>query len=31
MWDSSRGEFSNNQDANKWVKPTFRKGWEISL
>ncbi len=31
MWDSGRGEFTNNQDANKWVKPTFRKGWEISL
>ncbi len=31
LWDNARGEISNNKDANKWVKPTFRKGWEIKL
>jgi len=29
MWNNAKGEFSNNKDANKWVKPMFRKGWEI--
>ena len=31
LWDNARMEFTNNQDANKWVKPTFRKGWDIKL
>ena len=31
MWDNARGEITNNRDANKWVKPTFRKGWELKL
>ena len=31
LWDSARMEISNNKDANKWVKPLFRKGWEIKL
>lgn len=31
LWDNAKGEFSNNRDVNKWVKPTFRKGWEIKL
>ena len=31
LWDNAKGEFSNNREANKWVKPTFRKGWEIKL
>ena len=25
------GEITNNRDANKWVKPVFRKGWELKL
>ena len=29
LWDNARGEISNNRDANRWVKPMFRKGWEI--
>jgi hypothetical protein len=29
LWDNAKGEFSNNKEANKWVKPTFRKGWEL--
>jgi len=31
MWDHQKGEFTNNREVNKWVKPTFRKGWEIKL
>ncbi len=31
LWDNARGEISNNRDANKWVRPVFRKGWEIKL
>ena len=31
MWDNTKGEFTNNREVNKWVKPTFRKGWEIKL
>jgi hypothetical protein len=31
LWDNKKGEFTNNREANKWVKPTFRKGWQIKL
>jgi predicted dehydrogenase len=31
LWDAAKLEFTNNKDANKWVKPLFRKGWEIKL
>ena len=31
LWDNEAGEFSNNKDANRWVKPRFRKGWELRL
>jgi hypothetical protein len=31
MWDAAKGVITNNKDANRWVKPTFRKGWEIRL
>ena len=31
MWDNEAGKFSNNEEANQWVKPQFRKGWELSL
>ena len=31
LWDNVKGEISNNKEANKWVKPTFRKGWELKL
>jgi hypothetical protein len=30
-WDNAKGEFSNNKDANKWVKPAYRKGWELKV
>jgi hypothetical protein len=29
LWDSKKMEFTNNRDANKYVKPLFRKGWEL--
>jgi hypothetical protein len=29
LWDPKKMEFTNNKDANKLVKPHFRKGWEI--
>ena len=31
LWDNTKGEFSNNKTVNRWVKPTFRKGWELKL
>jgi len=31
LWDNAKGEFSNNKEVNKWVKPTFRKGWDLKL
>ena len=31
MWDNAKGEFSNNKDATKWIKPAYRKGWEVKL
>jgi hypothetical protein len=27
MWDSAKMRFSNNDEANKFVKPNFRKSW----
>lgn len=30
-WDNARGEFSNQKSANRWVKPTYRKGWGLKL
>jgi hypothetical protein len=29
-WDAAKGQFSNNRDANKWLRPTFRKGWKFA-
>ena len=29
-WDAARGRFTNNADANKYLKPSFRKGWTLS-
>lgn len=31
LWDNAKGEFSNNKEANKWIKLIFRKGWGIKL
>jgi hypothetical protein len=31
LWDNAKMEFSNNKEATKWIKPLFRKGWELKL
>ena len=31
LWDNVKGEITNNQAANKLVRPLFRKWWEIKL
>ena len=31
QWDSKNQRFTNNAEANKYVKPVFRKGWELRL
>jgi hypothetical protein len=31
LWDNAKGEFSNNKDASKWIKPSYRKGWDLKL
>jgi predicted dehydrogenase len=31
IWDNEKGEFTNNREVNQWVKPTYRKGWELKL
>jgi hypothetical protein len=31
MWDNAKGEFSNNKEATRWIKPAYRKGWEVKL
>jgi hypothetical protein len=28
-WDGQKGKITNNSDANKLLKPAFRKGWKI--
>lgn len=28
-WDAARMRFTNNSEANKYLKPTFRKGWKF--
>lgn len=30
-WDSANMRFTNNDEANKYVKPSFRDGWELNL
>jgi hypothetical protein len=29
-WDAQKMRFTNNPEANKYLKPTFRKGWSFS-
>lgn len=31
MWDSNKRRFTNNDEANKYVKPFMRKGWDLKL
>ena len=28
-WDSKNQRFTNSAEANQFVKPVFRKGWEL--
>ena len=28
-WDEKAMKFSNNDDANKWVTPTYRAPWKF--
>lgn len=30
-WDAKNMRFTNNAEANKYVKPQFREGWELKL
>jgi predicted dehydrogenase len=30
-WDSANLRFTNSEEANKYVKPLFREGWELKL
>jgi hypothetical protein len=30
-WDSKNLRFTNSDEANKYVRPTFGKGWELKL
>src|SRR5690242_21482469 len=30
MWDAEKGQFTNNKEANNFLKPNFRKGWKFS-
>lgn len=29
LWDGKNLRFTNNEKANEYIKPTFRKGWEL--
>lgn len=29
-WDAEKMRFTNNADANQYLKPTFRKGWSLT-
>ena len=31
LWDGKKGQITNVPEANKWIKPTYRKGWELTL
>ncbi len=31
LWDQAKGEFTNNREANRWVKTPYRKGWALKL
>jgi hypothetical protein len=31
LWDAEKGEITNIPEANQWVKPAYRKGWELTL
>ncbi len=30
LWDARKMEFTNNREANQYLKPVFRKGWQFA-
>jgi len=30
LWDVNRMQFTNNREANNYVRPTFRRGWSFT-
>jgi predicted dehydrogenase len=30
LWDAEKGQFTNNKEANNYLKPNFRKGWKFT-
>ena len=31
MWDAKRMRFTNSEEANQYLRPYIRKGWELKL
>ena len=31
MWDANKRRFTNSEEANRYLKPYMRKGWELKL
>ena len=31
MWDANKRRFSNSEEANRYVRPFLRKGWELKV
>jgi hypothetical protein len=29
-WDAEKMRFTNNPEANRYLKPAFRKGWSLT-
>jgi hypothetical protein len=29
-WDAAKKQFSNSGEANRYLKPEFRKGWKLA-
>ena len=31
LWDAAKMQFTNSADANQYLRPNIRKGWELKL
>jgi hypothetical protein len=31
LWDSAKRRFSNSEEANRHLKPSLRKGWDLKV
>ena len=31
MWDGTKRRFTNSEEANRYVKPSLRKGWDLKV